>query len=406
MDKIRIGIIGTGLISKRHMTVWNKIPQAEVVAACDVDEKRLAAWGEAYGVSNLYRDYKDLLARDDIDAVDVCVHNNLHMPLSVAVMKAGKHCYCEKPMAGSYADAKLMYDAAKTYNRKLAVQLSSIYNLQTRMARQMVADGDLGKVYHIRSVGERRLGRPAVDFKGEFSPDFYSAEFAGHGALFDMGVYHIAQLLFITGIPELESVYGTTYQGVELDERLLDGRKFEVEDLGVGLAKYKGGITMDIIESWALNIDSIGETFIAGSKGGLKIKNVDAHGGPLAIMPNSEFGPPADPELTFHGSQAGKQVDIDLQVAVNSRIENNAEPSISIYNDNQLHWLAYLKGELNDNTRYDTPWLAMQTLLVSEGIFLSQQLGRSVTADEIASMSKSTAVRRQKTDWGVLEYEF
>lgn len=404
MREIRMGIIGAGVISHRHMTTLKQIPQFKVVAVCDIDKKKLDAWGEKYGIPEdcRYTDYKDLLARDDIESVDVCVHNNLHVPLSIAAMKAGKHVYCEKPMAGSYADAKLLYDAQKVYGKKLAIQLSSIMNLQSRMARDMVKNGDLGHVYHARSVGFRRIGRPGLDMKS-LSPDFYSGLYAGHGALFDMGVYHIAQLLFIMGIPKLESVYGSVYQEVEIDPRLLGDHTFDVEDLGVGMAKYQGGITLDIIEPWAINIDEIGSTFVAGSKGGLKIINVDAYGGQMANPQNFNSHPE---ELKFCGFQNGRIIDSDLQVHTNSRREVTADPSMMIFNDNHMHWLAYLSGELTDETRYDTPWLALQTMLVSEGIFLSSQLGRSVTADEIEAMSQSTALRKQETEWGTFEYDF
>ena len=163
MKEVRIGIIGAGMISHRHMTVYSHIPNAKVVAVSDIDEKKLQAWSERYGVKDTYRDYSDLLKRDDIDAVDVCVHNNLHTPISIDVMKAGKECYCEKPMAGSYADAKLMYDVSKQLNRKLAVQLSSIFNAQTRIAKKMIEGGDLGKVYHVRTCNSARRRRPGVD---------------------------------------------------------------------------------------------------------------------------------------------------------------------------------------------------------------------------------------------------
>lgn len=405
MKELRIGFIGTGVISHRHMRVWNQLPGVKVVAGCDVNEKTLNAWGAKYNVENLYRDYKDLLARDDIDAVDVCVHNNLHVPISIAVMKAGKHCYCEKPMAGSYADAKLLYDAQKVYGKKLAVQISSIMTKQASMAREMIDEGKLGNIYHMRSVGYRRFGRPGLDYK-MLSPDFYSGFYAGHGALFDMGVYHISMLLFAAGIPELESVYGTAYTGVDIDERLLEGRTFDVEDLGVGLAKYKGGLTLDIIESWALNVDAIGNTFIAGNKGGLRFTGIDSYGGPLAIDPGSPYKP--DPAtLSFYGyDEKGNLVDTDLHLMESQMIEENLNPAAALYYDNHKHWVAYLNGELTDETRYNTPWLALQTMLVSEGIFLSKKLGRSVTKDEIEAMSESTSVRRQETDWGILEYDF
>ena len=109
LKEIRVGIIGTGMISHTHMQRYAKIPNAKVVAACDLNQEKLDAWRAQYGVESGYTDYRELLKRDDIDAVDVCLHNNLHVPMALEVLKAGKHCYCEKPMAGSYADAKLLY---------------------------------------------------------------------------------------------------------------------------------------------------------------------------------------------------------------------------------------------------------------------------------------------------------
>lgn len=410
MKELRIGIIGTGMISQRHMTVWSKIPGTKVVTGCDVDAKKVEAWGERYHIpkENLYTDFREMLKRDDLDCIDVCVHNNLHTPVSVAVMKAGYPCYSEKPMAGSYADAKILYDAQKTYGQKLAVQISSIYNLQTRLARKMVEDGKLGKIYHARSVGHRREGRPGLDMPA-FSRDFISKKIGGHGPIFDLGIYHLAQMLYIMGIPELESVYGFASSDYYIDNCLLpEGLKYEVEDLGVGLARFKGGISLDIYEDWAMHMDDVGASFVAGSMGGLKLIDVDCTGGELAKEAGGIVGggDVQKPTLEFHGYEGGQMVEKTIDCQLNGRKEVQANPSIALYNDNQVHWTAYLRGDLDDTTRIDSPYLAMQTALLSEGIFISSELGRSVTADEIKAISKSTAVRSQDTPWGVIEYDF
>ena len=152
MKEIRIAIIGTGMISHRHMTVIQNLQKRgqalKVVAAAEIDKNKLEAFGKQYGIpeENLYQDFREMLKRDDIDEVEVCVHNNLHTSVATAVMAAGFDCYSEKPMAASYADAKILYDAQKKYGKKLAVQISSIYNPQTRIAKKMVEEGKLGKV--------------------------------------------------------------------------------------------------------------------------------------------------------------------------------------------------------------------------------------------------------------------
>ena len=134
MKELRIAIIGCGMISHRHMTVIENLKalgyKLEVVAAAEIKKDRLLAWGKQYGIAeeNLYQDFREMLKRDDIDEVEVCVHNNLHTSVATAVMAAGFPCYSEKPMAASYADAKILYDAQKKYGQKLAIQISSIYN--------------------------------------------------------------------------------------------------------------------------------------------------------------------------------------------------------------------------------------------------------------------------------------
>ncbi len=407
MKELRIGIIGCGVISHRHMTIWSHIPGAKVIAAAEIDPAKLEDFGEKHCITDLYTDFRQLLARDDIDAVDVCVHNNLHTPISVEVMRAGKHCYSEKPMAGSYADAKILYDAAQIYKRKLAIQISSLYNLQTRVAKEMVNRGDLGNIYHARSVGHRRCGRPGVDIP--LSPDFISKEIGGHGPLFDIGVYYLSQMLYILGMPKLESVYGAAYAGYHLNERILRGHKYEVEDLGLGIARFANGMTLDIYQSWALNMDEVGTNFIAGELGGLKLIRINGGGSELASYmagtPRpADCGEKAD--LEFFGIENGMMVSKKLDCPTNMRMEAISNPKISVYNDNQVHWAAYLRDELTDEIRIDTPYIAMQTAFLSEGIFLSDKLRRSVTADEISEMSVSTAVRKQITEWGIFEYEF
>ena len=288
--ELRIAIIGCGMISHRHMTVIENLNKRgynlRVVAAAEIDKEKLEKWGKQYGVAeeNLYQNFREMLKRDDIDEVEVCVHNNLHTSVATAVMAAGYDCYSEKPMAASYADAKILYDAQKKYGKKLAVQISSIYNPQTRIAKKMIEEGKLGKVYHVRSVGHRRQGRPGYDMPF-FSPDFINPKVGVHGPLFDLGIYHLAQMLYVLGMPELESVYGMQSCDYWTDERIdkITNRTAPVEDLGVGMARFKGGISMDIYEDWAMHIDDVGPSFVAGSMGGLKLIDVDTTGGELAV---------------------------------------------------------------------------------------------------------------------------
>ena len=420
MKELRIAIIGCGMISHRHMTVIENLKalgyKLEVVAAAEIKKDRLLAWGKQYGIAeeNLYQDFREMLKRDDIDEVEVCVHNNLHTSVATAVMAAGFPCYSEKPMAASYADAKILYDAQKKYGQKLAIQISSIYNPQTRIAKKMVAEGKLGKVYHARSVGHRRQGRPGYDMPF-FSQDFIDPNIGVHGPLFDLGIYHLAQMLYVLGMPELESVYG--FQSCEywtdpaIDK--LVGRTAPVEDLGVGMARFKGGLCMDIYEDWAIHMEDIGGSFIAGSLGGLKFLDVDQTCRPKAVPAGGQIvggGKLQLPRLVYYGVDSeAKLFETKLDCAigdVTGQQELLIHPEMAMYNDNQLQWYSYLWGDLTDETRIDSPYIAMQTAFLSEGVVLSCDLGRSVTADEIRQMAKSIALRDQETEFGTIHYDF
>jgi predicted dehydrogenase len=418
--EIRIAIIGLGMISHRHMTVIDNLQRRghniKVVAVAEIKADRLKAWGEKYGIpeEDRYQDFREMLKRDDIDEVEVCVHNNLHTSVACAVLKAGFPCYCEKPMAASYADAKILYDTAKKYNQKLAVQISSIYNPQTRIAKRMIEDGELGEIYHVRSVGHRRHGRPGYDMPF-FSPDFINPEIGVHGPLFDLGIYHLAQMLYVLGMPELESVYGVQSSRYWTNEKLdkITGRTAPVEDLGIGIARFKGDISMDIYEDWAIHCDEIGSSLIAGTKGGLKFLDVDSTGGPMAVPADGNIvggGILQIPRLQYFGIDDHNQffeTKLDCGIGdMSGMMEETIDPEIAMYNDNQLQWYSYLRGDLTDETRIDSPYIAMQTAFLSEGVVISNELGRSVTADEIKKMAKSIAIRHQKTDFGVIDYDF
>ncbi len=98
---IRIGVIGVGQIGKHHLEIYRQIEGVKVTAIANRGEAEARRVAEIYDIKHVYTDFRKLLERDDIQAVDVCLHNNLHMPATVAALRAGKHVYCEKPMAGS-----------------------------------------------------------------------------------------------------------------------------------------------------------------------------------------------------------------------------------------------------------------------------------------------------------------
>lgn len=363
--KIRLGIIGVGQIGKSHLNTYSKIEDAEVVAASDVNAAELRTVAEQFKIPHTYSSFRDLLKRDDIEAVDVCLHNNLHAPVTLAALEAGKNVYCEKPMAGAYADAKAMFDAARECGHKLSIQLSTLFAPETKVARRLIDEGRLGRLYHARSTGFRRRGRPFVDGYG--TANFVQKQVASGGALYDMGVYHIAQMLYLLSIPAVERVSGKIYQETDMDAGRRQSSGYNVEELGLGLVRFAGGITLDIIEAWAIHLGSFEGSSIAGSKGGIRLN-----------------------PLTFHTSTSDVPTDATFDIGAADWRWHQLNENENAYDSPQHHWIAALQGRV---PLIPTDEIALQTMLISEGIYLSDRLGREVTAEEVLQSSKSTALK-------------
>lgn len=364
MEKIRIAVIGVGIIGESHLNTYRTIPEADVVAICDINEERLNYIGDKFGIARRFTHIGKMLEEDDIDAVDVCLHNNMHAPVSIAVMRAGKDCYCEKPMAGTFYDAREMYRVMEETGKKLHIQLSLLYNKETKCAKRFIDAGKLGHLYHMRSYGFRRRGRPYVD--GYAAKEFVNTTTSGGGALFDMGVYHISQLLYLAGLPRLERVCGHTYAELDMDPGRREISGFNVEELGIGLATYENGLSMDILEAWAIHSRPFPSSILCGSEAGISLE-----------------------PLTIHSRENNIETDTTVDLGQMDYLDHTVYAADAHYDNSQQHWIHALLGKCE---LLPTAKIALETQRVQEGIYFSQKLGREVTADEIETLSESKAL--------------
>jgi predicted dehydrogenase len=364
-DKVRIGIIGVGQIGKHHLNVYQEqVPDAEIVAVADINEVEANRVSEAYRIPDVYTDFRELLKRDDVEAVDVCLHNNLHMPVTVAAFEAGKHVYCEKPMAGAYRDAEVMLKKAKELDRKLLIQLRNIFIPETKAARILIDEGRLGKLYHARSTGFRRRNRPYVDGYG--SATFVQKAIAAGGAMYDMGVYHITTMLYLLGNPEVLRVSGKVYQETDMDPQRRAASGYDVEELGVGFVRLADGITLDLIESWAIHLDKFEGSYVVGSQGGIRLE---------------PFG--------FYHNIGDMEIDSTVNLKSFDWRLHSIRENADAYDHPQNHWVAALQGHVE---LLPVAEVTLNTMLISEGIYLSDKLGREVTAEEVRESSQSTSI--------------
>jgi len=257
----KIGIVGCGGISRwAHAPYWTKEARIEVAAVCDIIPERAEAFArDIYPGAEVFTDYRRLLARKDIDAVDICTPNYLHSEIAVAAFKAGKHVFCEKPDAVSPAKAQAMADAAAKAGKILMVMRNNRFADASAYARKFIQSGRMGDVYAGRCAWQRRRGIPG---KGGW---FTTKAQSGGGPLIDLGVHMIDLAIWLMGNPRPVAVTGSTFRKFAGESDVSDsdnskfgdakaGGTFDVEDLAMGCIRFDSGAILQIEFSWASNV--------------------------------------------------------------------------------------------------------------------------------------------------------
>lgn len=272
MERVKIGIIGAGMIAHRsHAEAFQQVPEAEVVAVADVDTKRAKEFAEKYQIPQVFSSFEELLAKGGVDAVSVALPVFLHAPATIAALEAGKHVLCEKPMARTGAEAQAMVDAARKSGYKLAVYWRNRFGARAIKAKQMIDAGELGQIYYARTVGLRWRGRPGFDTRmARFGRWFGSKEQAGGGALMDIGGYNLDLVLGLLGFPRIRSASAITWRAI--DRERADREGYDVEDMAVGLIRLEGGEAISVESSFAGNLDEPNGTWLFGTKAGLRLE--------------------------------------------------------------------------------------------------------------------------------------
>ena len=147
----RIGLIGCGNISVSHIHALQQTENAELRCVCDIRPERMerAAAGTDAGMES---DWRRLIRRDDIDAVHICTPHYLHAQMAIEALRAGKHVLCEKPMAISAAEARLMAETARETGRKLTICYQNRHNSANLRMREIILSGEAGRLLGGRAV--------------------------------------------------------------------------------------------------------------------------------------------------------------------------------------------------------------------------------------------------------------
>ena len=278
MDRIvKIGIIGCGGIANgKHMPSLSRVPNAKMVAFCDIIPERAEKACAKYGTpdAKVYTDYKELLKDKEIEVVHVLTPNREHAQITVDALYAGKHVMCEKPMAKTAADARRMYEAAVATGKKLTIGYQHRQKPQSIYAKRYIESGALGEIYYANCYAIRRRGTPNWGV-------FLDAEAQGGGPIIDIATHSLDLTLYLMNNYEPEMVVGKTHKKLEHPEA---GNIWgdngvsttPLEEAACAFIRMKNGATIMLETSWALNTSEPieeGSCTLCGSKEGLQIKN-------------------------------------------------------------------------------------------------------------------------------------
>lgn len=279
MKKLKIGIVGVGSIAKvAHICSYNGMDDVEIKAVCDIDPEKLN-YDQIPTTAQKYTDYREMIQKADIDAVDICTPNDLHSEIAVYALERGKHVFCEKPDAISSAERKKMSEAEKKSGKTLMVMRNNRHTAGSIYLKKSIENGEFGDIYAGRCGWIRRRGIPG---KGGW---FTTNSRSGGGPLIDLGVHMIDLAIYLMGNPRAVAVSGSTYRkfaeaaDISDSEHSSFGEKiengvFDVEDLAVGFIKFENGASLQIEFSWASNIEEESRFVeLRGTKGGFTWKD-------------------------------------------------------------------------------------------------------------------------------------
>ena len=275
MKQVRIGLVGTGYIGRCHAIAYAQAPtvfplDAELVLEylAEITPELAEKKAKEFGFKRFTGDWRDIVQDPNVDVVDICTPNFLHKEIALAAIANGKHVYSEKPLALTAEDAKLMYEAAKKANVKTLVGFNYIKNPTTQLAREIIANGEIGEVVHFYGThNEDYLANKNTPL------DWHCVkEKAGLGALGDLAAHIVQMSQYLLGqdiravIGDMQTVIKNRPNPHNVQERLA----VENEDQATALVRFDNGCMGTIETSRIACGRKMGLSYvITGTKGSI-----------------------------------------------------------------------------------------------------------------------------------------
>lgn len=298
MNKVKVGIIGTGWIANAHIQQYIRLQnegKVEITAVCDLDIEKAKKFIEKYDLDvPCYKGHLEMLNNCELDAVSICVYNCGHRECIIDSLAHGMNVLAEKPLCVTVDECFEIKEAVEKSDKLFTVGFQERYDANVMKIKEIVEQGLLGKIYYIQTGGGRSHNIPV-----RFGTTFIDKNTGGFGAVGDIGCYALDIVLDAIGYPKPLSFSGfkTDYFGKQAsfyEEVGFPGEYanvFGVDDFAAGFIRLENDIALDFRISWAMNLDSPCDTIIMGTEGTLRIPASDSWsrgiGGPLKLYRNN-----------------------------------------------------------------------------------------------------------------------
>ena len=271
MTRIGIGLIGSGFMGRSHAIALravsgifglDAVPVLELLADIDLPTAERAA--RSLGFARATDDWRALIADPAVGLVDITTPNMLHKPMALAAIAAGKHVYCEKPLAPTAADAQEMADAAAKAGVQSFVGFNYLKNPMLAFAREVIDGGEIGEVVSFRGIhAEDYMTDPHQPWSWRLDPA------GGHGAVADIGSHILSVARYLVGdIVEVSGQVATVIRRRPAAAGSLELRDVLVDDQARALLRFASGATGSVEASWVAAGRKMTLAFeVTGSKG-------------------------------------------------------------------------------------------------------------------------------------------
>ena len=377
-EPMKVGLVGTGGISNRHMTAYLAHPdRVHLTTVCDIVESRAQEYAKKAGVDTIYLDFEAMLREADIDAVDICTSHDMHAPLAVAAAQAGKHVLVEKAMAHTLQGCRDMIEAADTSGVTLMVAQHLRYSPEAPAVKRFIDEGNLGEIQAVRT--HAIMGGGPRPRKGWMSDGKH-----GGGILMVNSVHHLDLLRYYVG--DVKRVNGICRT---MESQMANG----AEDLFFATLEFKNGAIGDVYGNWTTRLAPEGMSYMVyGSEGTLhstpplpeNARGVNQFG-PIMFALKTEEKAQARAQLPVMAAAGQELTAEQIREVLDPDFEplptrDGDQPSTDFFINEILHWEACCRtGAEPISSGRDN----IGTMKIIFGILESSRTGRTVDLGDL-----------------------